>query len=71
MYRLQPNDDQMWEVQVSLPGHEEKIAFILNKTKSTLITVLRDDTEYNYKESDRQYAPAGRIVAEKYMLDEE
>lgn len=69
MYRLQPTGHS-WEVQVSLPGQEEEIVLVLNKNKSTIITVLRDDEEYNCRENDHQYAPAGRIASEKCSLYE-
>lgn len=52
-------DQGMWELTAKL-NKKCIVTFILNPTKTVIVTILRDDKMYNYKKSDRRYAPSGR-----------
>ena len=68
MYQVDMKNESRYEVQICLPrteakgeagveqaGPQEEITLILDKRKSSIITVLRDDEEYDYETMDREY----------------
>lgn len=71
LYRLQPLSDNRWEVKIvskSYHGQKEELVLLLNKSKTTIITILRDDKTYNHKKDDHEYAPSGKISKEKTCM---
>ncbi|CAB9503165.1 expressed unknown protein [Seminavis robusta] len=69
LYTLEPCEGDkgqpQWEVKVQRLEEGKQVALILNREKTTIITVLRDDDEYDYKRNDHSFAPAGKIAAER------
>ena len=45
----------------------EEVTLILDKSKTTIITVLRDDEDYDFEICDRKYAAAGIVARDRAL----
>ena len=45
----------------------EEVTLILDKSKTTIITVLRDDEDYDFEICDREYAAAGIVARDRAL----